>query len=184
MTQTTQHYDILTTTTGDGSIRLQQMDYCGNSATIHLHPDQPRALAAEFAPPHTQTSTTPAELVLRRFKAVTDAFLDALYDEHIHDDIWKRAGCAEVLYARIACAQDLAEQFIKDSEVIFCHDNSPQCHDKSDSCHVNSAVCHDNSAAFSVTPDGKRGRPVSGQAMTDSERQAKRRAKAEQAGQQ
>jgi hypothetical protein len=181
---TTQHYDILTTTTDDGSIKFQQMDYCGESATIHLHPDQLRALAAEFAPPHTQTSTTPAELVLKRFKAVVAAFHDAAYDEHTFNEIWERAGCAEVFYARVACAQDLAEQLIKDSEVIFCHDNSQQCHDKSDSCHDNSAVCHDNSAAFSVTPDGKRGRPASGQALTDAERQAKRRAKAEQEGQQ
>lgn len=169
---TTQHYDLLTTIADDGSIKLQQMDYCGECATIHLHPDQLRALSEEFSPSRTQTSTTPADVVLRRFKLVVDTFKDAIYDEHTHDEIWERAACAEVLYARLAAADDMAEAFIADCEIAVCHDKASDCHEMSRPV----TKCHDKSESIIVT-NGKRGRPATGQALTDAERQAKRRAK-------
>lgn len=162
------HHDIHIEQLDDGTLRFTQTDYSGDDAIIDLHPDQLRAIAAQFAP--SQTTSTPADVVLRRFKAVVQAVRDAAWDELTFNDIWKQAAEAQTLYTGLNAAMTMADQFIEDSEsVITCHAMShevPNRHDKSE---------------INVT-EVRRGWPATGQAMTDAERQAKHRAAKATAG--
>lgn len=116
-----QHFDLSVEQLDDGTVRLSQIDYSGNSATIDIHPDQIRAIAAQFAPPAIQITTTPADVVLRRFRSVVQAVRGAAWKEWIYDDIWRSCDddTANALYVGLNAAMVLADQFIEDSESVI-----------------------------------------------------------------
>lgn len=157
------HQDLRVEQLEDGTIRLLQPDYSGHDAIIDIHPDQLRAIAGRYAPTVIQT-TTPADVVLRRFKAVVQAVRDAAWEDATFNDIWERAAEAHTLYTGLNAAMTMADQFIDDSEsVITCHAMSHEC-----------TNCHGKSDGITVTESRR------GQAMTDTEQQAKHREKVRQ----
>jgi len=156
--------DLTISPLANGGMELSQQTGLDDPDVIELHPCQLRWIAecAGLLP-------APDPALLDRLHARHTARIHALRDrigtirELYLDEILDRCGAGVEISLELLAISDLAGDLVDDLGT------AP----RAASVTKNS---NGNSAAISVTPT-KRGRPATGNALTDAERQAKRRAK-------
>lgn len=159
-------FDLTFDQLDDGTIRLEQRDYCGGSVIIDLHPAQLRLLAEKAGllainPP----AAWPRGFLrrLERLRGMADDLGRLLYSApcfppgSVTDDV---ASAGHLMDA----FDDLMADYFDDEEGAPADSN-----DKSGGISVTSATATATAA--------KRGRPPKGQALSNAERQARHREK-------
>lgn len=156
----------------DGMIWIEQTrlgGMGGTDAAIELHPSQAAWLTARLQQMTGQGETRELATLRRRMLTLYRKLID-LTGHFAWDDLFKRSAYADDLFKDVDLTAELANEFVADLLVPakeIDHDDGQR---------------NENSTAISVTPEvTKCGRPATGAAMTNAERQAKHRAKQKEA---
>lgn len=114
-----QFYDLNIETLDDGTIRLEQRDYCGESAIIDLHPAQVGYIAANLSanmPEQVQTqpnwATERIATLERRMRWMCDRFGECY--EALPNDMHKYCSEANAFYAWLEASLDVSMEFCAD----------------------------------------------------------------------
>ncbi len=115
----TQFYDLNIETLDDGTIRLEQRDYCGESAILDLHPAQVAYIADSLSanvPERVQTQPNWAieriATLERRLLWVRDRFEECY--AALPSDMYKRCGDAFEFGAWLTASIDVSTEFCAD----------------------------------------------------------------------
>lgn len=148
-------------------INLQQDDGCGTIHYATLHRTHLECIAGQLGIP---VLTGTASELARRLGVLRER-IDQLQHNFLNSDILDRSGDAREVYIELDALDTIAAEFVADLRKEPRNDNS--------------APGNENAAAISVTPSEavKRGRPPTGEAMSNAERQAKHRQKQAGSGQ-
>lgn len=116
---TSKFYDLEISTLDDGTIRLEQRDYCGEAAIIDLHPAQVAYIADDMpvtAPERIQTQPQwAAERIAtleRRLCWMRDRFEEC--GEALPHDMYERCAEASGFYSWLQASIDVATEFCAD----------------------------------------------------------------------
>jgi hypothetical protein len=164
-----QFYDLSFEQLDDGTIRLEQKDYCGGEAyIIDLHPCQLRHIAERADILRCGDDGTAA----RRFNAVAERLFRLAGDTYYRGEIIERCGMGSEFLTELDAVCDLADEFLRD---LGTRASLP-------APDAGLLVSNENSPPISVTPSetAKRGRPATGEAMTNAERQKAHREREKQ----
>lgn len=114
-----QFYDLTITTLDDGTIRLEQRDYCGESVILDLHPAQVAYIADSLTvntPERIQTqpnwATDRIATLERRMCWMRDRFEEC--HEALPSDIYERCGDAFEFGAWLTASIDVSNEFCAD----------------------------------------------------------------------
>ena len=106
-------FDLTYAQDADGTIRLEQRDYCGESSIIDLHPAQLRHIAesAGLLAPAAPGNCSTLE---RRFRIVAGQLAEFALDDLYRTEILER--CADGLYylTKLDAVVTLADEFLTD----------------------------------------------------------------------
>lgn len=150
----------------DGMIWLEQTRLSGmggTDAAIELHPSQAAWLAARLQQMIGQGETRELATLRRRMLTLHRKLID-LAGHFAWDDLFERSSYSIDLFKDVDRTAELANEFVADLLVPakeIDHDDGPR---------------NENPPAISVTDSGetrKPGRPATGEAMSNAERQAK-----------
>lgn len=112
----TQFYDLNIETLDDGTIRLEQRDYCGESVIVDLHPQQVRHIANGLSVvTHQAQSNGTAERIAtleRRMCWMRDRFEECY--AALPSDMHKRCPEAPEFHAWLMASIDVATEFCAD----------------------------------------------------------------------
>lgn len=161
----------------DGMVRLEQPCGCDEPAVIDLHPAQLRVLCEQTG----ILEAAPLPVLEKRLVARFRGLLAAL--EFLAEDVWLNEIVEEVsdgLAYEIAM-RHLLDDFRELAQMVGA--NAAQGEEEGAVAEaaqqgvVAAVAGNENPAAISVTEKARPGRPATGKAMTNAERQAKHRAK-------
>ncbi|MFZ1545612.1 MAG: hypothetical protein WAT12_00690 [Candidatus Nitrotoga sp.] len=117
-----QFYDLKVETLNDGTIQLEQRDYCGESVIIDLHPAQVAYIADRLpakAPEHFQTQPNWAmeriATLERRMSWMRDRFEECY--AVLPSDMYKRCPEAPEFQAWLMASIDVATEFCADFSI-------------------------------------------------------------------
>lgn len=154
----------------DGMIWIEQTRLAGRGGTdavIEVHPSQAAWLAVRLQQMTGQGETRELATLRRRMLTLYRKLIE-LAGHHAWDDLFERSDYAKDLSKDINLAAELANEFVADfmgAAKEIEHDDGRR---------------NENPSAVSVTDSGetrKPGRPATGEAMSNAERQAKHREK-------
>jgi hypothetical protein len=214
-----QFYDLSSEQLADGTIRLDQKDYCGESCVIDLHPAQLRHIA-ERVGLLTPATLGKCSIQERRFRIVADQLAEFALDDDFRTDLLKRCGYGLYYLAKLDAVVTLADEFLTDIGIIGQTQSIPAevgsdempslevVYDDDGTIYLNQTrvegmggsdetielhpvqaawlgarllalTSNEKSPAISVTSRAtpKRGRPPTGEAMSNAERQKAHRAR-------
>lgn len=121
-----QFYDLSVEQQTDGTIRLEQADYCGESVIIDLHPEQVRFIARRVAGMKPDTAAIVADLE-RRLEVLADKIGAFVCEHTIREEIIERCGSGFELMVRLDALYDLALEFTGRLAPESALSASPQC---------------------------------------------------------
>lgn len=107
---TEQFHDLAFEQLEDGTIRLEQKDYCGESVIIDLHPEQVRFIARSMAGMKPDTTAIVADLE-RKLEVLADKIGAFVCEGSIRGEIIERCGSGFELMVRLDALYDLALEF-------------------------------------------------------------------------
>lgn len=156
-----EQYHLTVNRDGD-TFLLRQVDHSGNEEGVALHISQIRHLAevAGLLPGESCELAT-----LRRRMLTLHSKLIDLIGHFAWDDLFGRSAYADDLFKDVDLVGELANEFV--AELLETGNGKGESSERNENPH-----------AISVTPEvTKCGRPATGEAMSNAERQAKHRAK-------
>ncbi len=157
----------------EGRIWIEQTrvsDRGGTDAGIEVHPSQAAWLAARLQQATGQGEARELAMLRRRMLTLYRKLID-LTGHFAWDDLLSRSHLANDLFSDMNLAAELADEFVAD--LLETGNGKGE----------RASERNENPQAIPVTPEvTKRGRPATGEAMSNAERQAKHRAKQKESG--
>lgn len=154
----------------DGTIRLEQRDYGGESCVIDLHPCQLRYIAerAGLLEPALEAAAMPTHLQ-RRVRALHSRIAEFYDCEFFFNEIYDQCSSGPEMWLHIRAIFEMAEDLVTEQDTCQAHDDGRQRNGKEPARERN-----ENSMTISVTESSetrRAGRPATGEAMSNAARQ-------------
>lgn len=114
-----QFYDLNVATLDDGTIRLEQRDYCGESVILDLHPAQVAYIADSLSTSEPETIQAQPNWAIERIATLERRLLwvrDRFEESHeaLPSDIYERCGDAFEFGAWLKASMDVTCEFCAD----------------------------------------------------------------------
>jgi len=167
-------YDIAFEIRDDDFVQLEQDAGCGEVSRIDLHTSQLRLLAERaglLAAPDPRLIDRLSARHVSRIRALHDR-LEEFFSVGYGNEIIERCGYGLEVMLHMRAISDLVHELVED-----IGGDAPVDADVARESHENSQSNDKSDVAIPVTPPRKRGRPATGKALSDAERQARHRAR-------